>query len=138
MGSVGEPEGYVDNYWRYSYSPNDPYALTPNEGLVQVKKNNKNYDDRIYRPYDRAEGYGFGITNAFVLANSGPDDGNSSKIVKFVASSLIFMFLSPYSLFAVSQIYDNVIRYSYDNETKEYTIELPYYNVTEWYYIEKI
>ena len=41
------------------------------------------------------------------------------------------MLISPYSLFAVSQIYDYVIKYSYNNETKECTIELPDYNVME-------
>ena len=43
----------------------------------------------------------------------------------------LVMLLSPYSFFTISQIYDYVIKYSYDNETKESTIELSDYNFKE-------
>ena len=43
----------------------------------------------------------------------------------------LVMLLSPYSFFTISQIYDYVFKYSYDNETKESTIELSDYNFKE-------
>ena len=128
---VGEPDGYVENYWDWNYpSHDDPYVVYP-DNVVQIQKSNKNSDNKILRPYDRAEGYGYGISNLFVLANSGPDDRNGSKIIKFAAASLIFMILTPYSLFSISKIYDYVINCSYDNETKECTIELLDYKLKE-------
>ena len=131
IAPVGEDDGFVDDYWDYhTYSQDDPYVV-PSDDLVQIK-NNKNSDyDKILRPYDRAEGYGHGISNAFVLANSGPDGDNGSKIIKFASVSLIIMLISPYSLFSVSQIYNYVIKYSYENETKECTIELSDYKLKE-------
>ena len=131
IAPVGEDDGFVDDYWDYhTYSQDDPYVV-PSDDLVQIK-NNKNSDyDKILRPYDRAEGYGPGISNAFVLANSGPDGDNGSKIIKFASVSLIIMLISPYSLFSVSQIYNYVIKYSYENETKECTIELSDYKLKE-------
>lgn len=112
IAPVGEDDGFVDDYWDYhTYSQDDPYVV-PSDDLVQIK-NNKNSDyDKILRPYDRAEGYGHGISNAFVLANSGPDGDNGSKIIKFASVSLIIMLISPYSLFSVSQIYNYVVKYS--------------------------
>ena len=131
IAPVGEDDGFVDDYWDYhTYSQDDPYVV-PSDDLVQIK-NNKNSDyDKILRPYDRAEGYGPGISNAFVLANSGPDGDNGSKIIKFASVSLIIMLIHPYSLFSVSQIYNYVIKYSYENETKECTIELSDYKLKE-------
>ena len=131
IAPVGEDDGFVDDYWDYhTYSQDDPYVV-PSDDLVQIK-NNKNSDyDKILRPYGQAEGYGHGISNAFVLANSGPDGDNGSKIIKFASVSLIIMLISPYSLFSVSQIYNYVIKYSYENETKECTIELSDYKLKE-------
>ena len=131
IAPVGEDDGFVDDYWDYhTYSQDDPYVV-PSDDLVQIK-NNKNSDyDKILRPYDRAEGYGPGISNAFVLANSGPDGDNGSKIIKFASVSLIIMLIHPYSLFSVSQIYNYVVKYSYENETKECTIELSDYKLKE-------
>ena len=131
IAPVGEDDGFVDDYWDYhTYSQDDPYVV-PSDDLVQIK-NNKNSDyDKILRPYDRAEGYGHGISNAFVLANSGPDGDNGSKIIKFASVSLIIMLIHPYSLFSVSQIYNYVVKYSYENETNECTIELSDYKLKE-------
>ena len=82
-------------------------------------------------PYNRAEGYGHGITNIFVLANSGPNDDNGSFIIKFLASSLIFMLLSPPSLLSISNIYDFVIEYSYNNSVNESSIKIKSYDLKE-------
>ena len=132
MPAVGEPDGLVDSYWGYHHPSENPDLIPSYGDMVQVKKKNKNSDsNNMLRPYDRASGYGYGISNIFVLANSGPNDDNGSKIIKFVSASLVIMLLSPYSFFTISQIYDYVIKYSYDNETKESTIELSDYNFKE-------
>lgn len=131
IAPVGEDDGFVDDYWSTHDISDDPNGIALNDESVQIK-NNKNSDyDKILRPYDRAEGYGPGISNAFVLANSGPDGDNGSKIIKFASVSLIIMLISPYSLFSVSQIYNYVVKYSYENETKECTIELSDYKLKE-------
>ena len=34
MPAVGEPDGYVDNYWDYHYSPDNPYVVLPDDDFV--------------------------------------------------------------------------------------------------------
>ncbi len=40
MPAVGEPDGYVDNYWDYHYSPDDSYVVFPDDDLVEIKNHN--------------------------------------------------------------------------------------------------
>ncbi|WP_458404927.1 chitobiase/beta-hexosaminidase C-terminal domain-containing protein [Methanobrevibacter sp.] len=40
MPAVGEPDGYVDNYWDSHYSPDDSYVVFPDDDLVQIKNHN--------------------------------------------------------------------------------------------------
>ncbi len=70
------------------------------------------------------------IPLAFFISNSGPDDENSSLIIKVTAGALISMLIAPGGLFAASGIKDNLnITFEYDKEKDEYTITVSGY---EW------
>ena len=72
------------------------------------------------------------IPLAFFISNSGPDDENTSLIIKVAAGALISMFIVPGGLFAASGIQDNLnLTFEYDKENEEYTITVSCY---EWGY----
>ena len=74
--------------------------------------------------------YSPGISIGFYISNSGPDDDNTSLIIKVTAGALISMLIAPGGLFAASSIQDNInLTLEYDKEKDEYTITLLNY---EW------
>lgn len=81
-------------------------------------------DEWYFHPQNRAPGFGHGITEAFVVSNSGPDDGDNSFIVKVLAISTIVMISSPYALFAISGIYKYLNKFSNNtNMTYEFKVK---------------
>jgi len=78
---VGEPDGYVENYWDWNYpSHDDPYVVYP-DNVVQVK-NNKRYTEDKYELYNSISNE----LNFFHWGNSVPsgDNGGNGSIFKTI------------------------------------------------------
>ncbi|MCQ2738434.1 MAG: hypothetical protein MJ224_07485 [archaeon] len=109
IDGVGEEEGLVDFYWT-THSVYDDKGIPVSTEFVEY--------DKITNPYARAENMPHGITNGFILSNSGPDDDNSSFIIKVVAVGMISMIISPPALLTISGIYNDLNSFYTSNTTK--------------------
>ena len=125
---VGEPDGYVENYWDWNYpSHDDPYVVYP-DNVVQIQKSTGYYDTykRPNYPIDftrQAPNYFSGISMGFEISNSGPDDENSPLVIKIAAGALISLLLSPGGLFVASGIKNHLnFELEYDKEDDQLTI----------------
>lgn len=132
VGSQNETEVIMEFYRNHDSANVEGPSLTP--GTVQINSPGKNID--YYKNSRNTVDLRVPVTNspliplAFYISNSGPDDENSSLIIKVTAGALISMLIAPGGLFAASGIKNNLnLTFEYDNEKEEYTITILNY---EW------
>lgn len=133
VGSHNETEVLMEFYRAHNSTNTGEPSLT--HDTVQI--NNKEYTEYFKNSRNTVD-LRVPVTNspliplAFFISNSGPDDENTSLIIKVAAGALISMFIVPGGLFAASGIQDNLnLTFEYDKENEEYTITVSCY---EWGY----
>ena len=127
IAPVGEDDGFVDDYWSTHDISDDPNLIPINDNVVQIKSyTNENIYKNPQYPIDftkQAPNYFSGISQGFVISNSGPDDKNGSLAIKIAAGALISLLVFPGGLFAASGIKNNLnFEMEYDKEKDELTI----------------